>query len=138
MTRDFKAELQAARIAQDWDAHARVWEDMRIAEVTHDEKTVRPAPVLHGCNYVGAKLPDGTATLLYACFDGATGHMITGDGTLQHPLKVWDRRPMGELRAEFEAMGLRYGFKLDIGVGAYKSAATQSAWIGFQMARGRY
>ena len=34
------------------------------------------------------KLDDGTATLAGLVCDGFTGHRITGDGTLQHPLRV--------------------------------------------------
>lgn len=35
--RDFAAELEAARIAGDWDAHARIWEERRVAAVEADE-----------------------------------------------------------------------------------------------------
>lgn len=31
--RDFSAELYAAREAQDWDAHERIWEERRVYEV---------------------------------------------------------------------------------------------------------
>jgi hypothetical protein len=36
-TRDFTAELEAAREAGNWDAHARIWEERRLAEVESDE-----------------------------------------------------------------------------------------------------
>lgn len=36
-TRDFSAELAAARDAQDWAAHERIWEERRVAAVTADE-----------------------------------------------------------------------------------------------------
>lgn len=37
MNRNFAAELQAARDAQDWDAHARIWEERRLAVVAAEE-----------------------------------------------------------------------------------------------------
>lgn len=36
-TRDFAAELKAARIAEDWATHERVWEERRVASVARDE-----------------------------------------------------------------------------------------------------
>lgn len=39
--RDFSAELQAAREAQDWVAHAQIWEDRRCANVESDEAMLR-------------------------------------------------------------------------------------------------
>jgi hypothetical protein len=35
--RDYAAELDATRKAQDWDAHERIWEERRAAEVDADE-----------------------------------------------------------------------------------------------------
>jgi len=35
--RDFAAELAAARAAQDWAAHERIWEERRIAAVEFNE-----------------------------------------------------------------------------------------------------
>lgn len=35
--RDFTVELHAARDAQDWDAHSRIWDERCAAEVDHDE-----------------------------------------------------------------------------------------------------
>jgi len=40
MTRNFTNELQAARDANDWEAHARIWEERRTASVEHDEQTI--------------------------------------------------------------------------------------------------
>jgi hypothetical protein len=37
MTRDFTAELKAARDAEDWSAHERIWEERRHADVSRDE-----------------------------------------------------------------------------------------------------
>lgn len=37
MARDFRAELDAASQAEDWDAHARIWDERRCAEVDYDE-----------------------------------------------------------------------------------------------------
>lgn len=42
--RDFSAELQAAREAQDWAAHERIWEERRVASVEADETALRDAP----------------------------------------------------------------------------------------------
>lgn len=39
-TRNFQAELQAARTAGDWEAHARIWEERRLAEVDADEAAI--------------------------------------------------------------------------------------------------
>lgn len=39
--RDFSAELQAARVAQDWAAHERIWEERRHADVAADEEALR-------------------------------------------------------------------------------------------------
>lgn len=36
-SRDFAAELKAAREANDWDTHARIWEERRCADVDCDE-----------------------------------------------------------------------------------------------------
>ena len=38
--RDFAAELQAARDAGDWKAHARIWDERKQAEVDRDEKSL--------------------------------------------------------------------------------------------------
>jgi len=35
--RNFAAELAAAREAEDWTAHARIWEERRAASVASDE-----------------------------------------------------------------------------------------------------
>lgn len=37
MVRDFCTELDAAAANADWEAHARIWEERRCAEVDHDE-----------------------------------------------------------------------------------------------------
>lgn len=37
MARNFRAELDAAAEAQDWEAHARIWDERRIACVERDE-----------------------------------------------------------------------------------------------------
>lgn len=39
--RDFEAELAAARAAEDWEAHARIWEERRQASVAADEASLR-------------------------------------------------------------------------------------------------
>ena len=38
--RDFSAELEAARSAGDWSAHARIWEERRAAEVDSDTASI--------------------------------------------------------------------------------------------------
>lgn len=38
--RDFAAELNAAREAQDWTAHERIWEERCHAEVCSDENAI--------------------------------------------------------------------------------------------------
>lgn len=42
--RDFSKELQAARDAQDWAAHERIWEDRRVADVAADEADLHALP----------------------------------------------------------------------------------------------
>ena len=43
-SRDFAAELQAARAAQDWAAHERIWEERRCADVDRDEASLEMPP----------------------------------------------------------------------------------------------
>jgi len=40
VARDFSAELKAASAAGDWDAHARIWDERRVAEVAADEAAI--------------------------------------------------------------------------------------------------
>lgn len=42
-TRDFAAELAAARAAEDWTAHERIWEERRAADVAADEAALAMA-----------------------------------------------------------------------------------------------
>lgn len=39
-TLDGRDTLQAARARGDWEAHGRIWEERRLAEVTGDEAAV--------------------------------------------------------------------------------------------------
>lgn len=41
--RDFAAELAAARAAEDWEAHSRIWEERRGADVDADERRLEAA-----------------------------------------------------------------------------------------------
>lgn len=50
--RNFTAELQAARDAQDWESHTRIWEERRAAAVDADEARLRAprvAILIHPC-----------------------------------------------------------------------------------------
>lgn len=47
MARDFAAELQAARAAEDWAAHERIWEDRRQADIARDEAMLTDASVAY-------------------------------------------------------------------------------------------
>jgi hypothetical protein len=52
MTRDFAAELQAARAAEDWAAHERIWEERRLAEVACDEAALSEDDAAHQRNFL--------------------------------------------------------------------------------------
>ena len=40
--RDYSAQLAQARADGDWNAHARIWEERRLAAVDHDERQLDP------------------------------------------------------------------------------------------------
>jgi len=50
ITRNFSAELQAARAVEDWDACSRIWEERRLAEVYSDEEWLEQASPCDPCD----------------------------------------------------------------------------------------
>jgi hypothetical protein len=46
MPRDFSAELEAARSAGDWQAHARIWDERNQASVDFDEAAIKAAGII--------------------------------------------------------------------------------------------
>lgn len=56
--RDFAAELQAARAAEDWASHERLWEERRSAEVAADEQALKDEDAARRDYFEGQNSPE--------------------------------------------------------------------------------
>lgn len=92
MARDFSAELTAAREAGDWDAHARIWEERRVAEVEAEEEALQlslrawaePVNTILGIRYRVVE----ESLLFPGCRNGTNAHWASLKGARRYIRRI--------------------------------------------------